>query len=72
MPIISLKAHFDGKHIRLDEPFELPLDAQLLVTVLTPSASDQERADWLELSIQGLERAYGDNEPDYSTAEILP
>lgn len=29
MPAISLKAHFDGKHIQLDEPYELPRDAQL-------------------------------------------
>ncbi len=37
MPTIRLKAHFDGLAIQLDEQFELPRDAQLLVTVL-PSA----------------------------------
>jgi hypothetical protein len=35
MPIISLKAHFDGKAIHLDEPYELPRDAKLIVTVLS-------------------------------------
>ena len=72
MSPISLKAHFDGKHIQLDEPYDLPRDAQLLITVLPPTADELERAAWLELSAQGLEHAYGDNEPDYSTADILP
>lgn len=72
MPVISLKAHFDGQHIQLDEPFELPQDAQLLVTVLKPSLQNAERQSWLELSVQGLATAYGDNEPDYSDVEILP
>ena len=72
MPAIILKAHFDGTSIQLDEPYELPRDARLLVTILPDSASDRERADWLALSASGLERAYGDDEPDYSTAEILP
>ena len=34
MPTIQLKAHFDGQAIQLDEQFDLPCDAQLLVTVL--------------------------------------
>jgi hypothetical protein len=72
MPTISLKAHFDGKTIQLDEPYELPRDAPLLVTVLLPATDGLARADWLDLSAQGLERAYGENEPDYSSAELLP
>jgi len=72
MPAITLKAHFDGKLIHLDEPYELPCDAQLLVTVLPPDMDDAERADWMELSAQGLNRAYGDDEPDYSSSDVLP
>ena len=72
MPAVSLKAHFDGQHIQLDEPFELPRDAQLLVTVLKPSLPDEQRAAWLALSARGLATAYGDNEPDYSDVEIQP
>ena len=44
MPAVSLNAHFDGQHIQLDEPFELPRNAQLLVTVLKPSLLDEQRA----------------------------
>lgn len=72
MPVVSLKAHYDGQHIQLDEPFELPRDAQLLVTVLKPSLPDEQRESWLTLSTQGLAAAYGDNEPDYSDVEIQP
>ena len=70
MPAISLKAHFDGQQIRLDEPFELPRDASLLVTVLSPSASERERQAWLTLSATGLSAAYGDAEPDYSDVAL--
>ena len=72
MPTVSLKAHYDGKNIRLDEPYTLPEGAQLIVTVLEPSPSDPERAGWADLSARGLARAYGDSEPEYSTADILP
>ena len=72
MPAISLKAHFDGNSIQLDEPYELPRDAQLLVTVLTPTAGDEQLAGWAGLSANGLARAYGDSEPEYSAADILP
>ena len=34
MPSMSLKAHFDGERIQLDETFDLPRDTPLLVTVL--------------------------------------
>jgi hypothetical protein len=72
MPAISLRAHYDGTAIRLDEPYELPRDAQLLVTVLAPVASDDERTAWGTLAAEGLAGAYGDNEPEYSSADIVP
>jgi hypothetical protein len=73
MAAISLRAHFDGKVIQLDEPYDLPADAQLLVTVLSPCTLDAERADWAALSAEGLARAYGNDEPDYAgVAEAAP
>lgn len=70
MPIVSLKAHYDGNTIHLDEPYDLPEGAPLIVTVLAPP--DPERAGWLNLSARGLARAYGDSEPEYSAADLLP
>jgi len=72
MATISLKAHYDGKTICLDEPFDLPEGAQLMITVLEPAISEQDRAGWLALSARGLARAYGDSEPEYSIADVIP
>lgn len=72
MPSISLKAHYDGMAIRLDEPFDLPEGAQLIVTVLETPRSEKKRAGWIDLSARGLARAYGDSEPEYSDADVIP
>ncbi len=47
MPTVALQAHYDGEHIVLDEPYELPANASLMVTLL-PSTSDADSEDaWL-------------------------
>jgi hypothetical protein len=60
----TLRAHFDGNQILLDEPFELEPNTELIVTVL-PTA-DEERDDWTRLSLESLAQAYSDDEPEYS------
>ena len=37
MESVILRAHFDVKQIRLDDPFELEPDTELIVTVLPKS-----------------------------------
>lgn len=69
MPSITLKAHYDGKTICLDEPFDLLEGARLLVTILEPGQFAPERIGWSDLSARGLARAYGDSEPEYSIGE---
>lgn len=66
MPTVALKAHFDGAHIVLDEPFDLPPHSALIVTLLP----DTDRADWEALAVGNLARAYGPDEPDYSINDI--
>jgi hypothetical protein len=65
-PLI-LKAHYDGREIRLDAPCDLSPNAQLLVTVL-PSTTSEDI--WRELAKAGLGRAYGDDEPDYPLSMV--
>jgi hypothetical protein len=65
MKTVTLTAHFDGEHIELDEPFKLPSDARLLVTIVPETIADSEREEWYALSKAGLARAYSDDEPDY-------
>jgi hypothetical protein len=71
MPTVSLRAHYDGERIQLDEPFDLPPDVPLLVTVLVPDA-DNDRDAWIATSRQALARAYGDDEPVYTPADVRP
>jgi hypothetical protein len=68
MPTVALKAHFDGAHIVLDEPFDLPPHSALIVTVLPEP--DTERAAWETLATESLGRAYGPDEPEYSIRDI--
>jgi hypothetical protein len=64
MEIVTLQAHFDGKQILLDEPYELAPNTKLVVSVI--QMRNEEREDWTRLSLANLERAYGDDEPEYS------
>jgi hypothetical protein len=66
----TIRAHFDGQHIRLDEPCQLEPNAQLLIVVLPKQPDDGEREDWTRLSQQGLEQAYAEDEPEYSLDAI--
>lgn len=74
MQSVTLRAHYDGEHIVLDEPFEIPTNAPLAVTVLAPGPpeGDREREEWLAFSTQSLGRAYGDDEPEYTLADLKP
>ena len=65
METVTLRAHFDGKQILLDEPFELEPNAQLIITVL-PKPLSEERENWARLALENLERTYGHDEPEYS------
>jgi hypothetical protein len=69
MPAVTLKAHFNGKQIVLDEPFDLPPDSPLMVTVM-PKEVSAEDAQWHRLAANALARAYGEDEPDYSSVCI--
>lgn len=68
MPSITLKAHYDGERILLDEPFNLPVNASLMVTIL-PSLNN-ENESWVNIAMKGLSDAYSDNEPEYLLENI--
>jgi hypothetical protein len=61
---VTLKAHFDGEQIRLDDPVSLEPDDRLTVTVW-PAEDEPERQAHLHLSLSGLQRAFGEDEPEY-------
>ncbi len=67
MTTVALSAHFDGKAIKLDEPYKLHDKARLVVVVMP---DDEEREAWSRFSLTNLSRAYSDNEPEYTEADI--
>ena len=68
MALVTIPAHFDGEHIRLDEVVRLDTDTRLLVTVLPPQ--DEVREAWVHLSLAGLARAYAEDEPEYPLSAV--
>jgi hypothetical protein len=47
MPTVALPAHYDGERIVLDQPYDLPVNASLVVTVLPSAAEGESEAAWL-------------------------
>ena len=47
MPTVALQAHYDGQHIVLDEPYDLPANASLMVTLLPASSAADSEDLWL-------------------------
>ena len=69
---IAITAHYDGNHIQLDEPFPLTPQSRIIVTVLPETESFEAwRADWFRFAAQNLAHAYGENEPEYSEADLI-
>ena len=70
MPAVPLKAHYDGNRILLDEPFEIPPNSPLMVTVF-PLADWPMDRDSLLIARQALTAAYSDgDDPEYSDADL--
>lgn len=69
MPTVTLKAHYDGERIVLDEPFEIPPNSPLMVTVL-PMTAKVAGEDWIGAAREALSRAYGEEEPDYGAEDL--
>jgi hypothetical protein len=68
MKNVTLHAHFDGRQIVLDEPFELEPGARLIITVL-PESAGEERADWSRLSPDGSVPAGDDRVPEHQSQD---
>jgi len=69
MPAVTLKAHYDGERIILDEPFEIPQNSPLMVTVL-PATEAVVGEDWILAARKALSAAYGTDEPEYGGEDI--
>ncbi len=70
MSMVTLKAHYDGEKVCLDEPIELAPNTPVLVTIPQPDEDDPFRQEWFAQAKAVFARAYSDDEPDYSEALI--
>ncbi len=69
MRAVTLKAHYDGERILLDEPFEIPPNSALMVTVLA-GAQEVMGNDWIEAAERAFSTGYGEDEPEYTAADL--
>ena len=69
MPAVTLKAHYDGERIVLDEPFEIPPNSPLMVTAL-PATEAVDGEDWVAAARNALSAAYGSEEPEYGPEDL--
>ena len=64
METITLHGHYDGSQIQIDDPFEMPPNTKVLITIVPNE--DAELTAWHHFSTQGLAAAYGNDEPEYA------
>lgn len=68
MPLTSIAAHYDGKQVLFDEEVDLRPHTRLLVTILKDQDSD--RQEFLSLAATALADSYGEDEVEYSEADL--
>lgn len=69
MPLLTVAAHYDGSRVLLDEAVHLRPNTRLIVTVLEDS--DQERDEFLSMASRALGMASGDDEVEYTEADLV-
>jgi len=55
----------DSEHLKLKRPIQFPPGSHVIIEIV-PVEEDEERRAWYRISAQGLETAFGENEPEYS------
>jgi hypothetical protein len=69
MPLLTVAAHYDGSRVLLDEAVDLRPNTRLIVTVLEDP--DQERDEFLSMASLALGMATGDDEVEYTEADLV-
>ena len=72
MPMVALRAHYDGERIILDEPYELPANSSLMVTVLPVSPDGDSESTWLRAAMSSDAFAFHPAEDIYAITHGKP
>ena len=59
----------DSRHLKLKRPIKIAPGSTVMITI-EHAEGVAEEMEWYLLSSQGLEKAYGEDEPDYSLDRI--
>lgn len=60
----------DEKHLKLLHPIQISPGSKIMITLKPTNDVPDDHELWYKLSLQGLEAAFSDNEPEYSTVLI--
>ena len=71
MPAVTLKAHYDGERILLDEPCDLPPDTPLMVTVLPREEESESPITRALNEVYGPEGESGKLDPFFLRVQAL-
>jgi len=69
MLVVSAKI-IDATHLELAKPITVSYGKAVRVFIADAAKGDNEDKEWPALSLEGLQSAYGDSEPEYSTAMV--
>jgi predicted translin family RNA/ssDNA-binding protein len=69
MVVIKAKV-IDATHLELSRPIATPSGGTVLVSVAGSGEEDDERQQWLAMSVDNLQSAYGESEPAYTPSMV--
>ena len=61
----AIRATYDGTQFQLDEAVDIPANSRVIIVVMS-----QDEEDWYTLAHRSLNRAYGDDEPEYGLSQL--
>ncbi len=61
----ALLAIIKNGKIELVDKLNIPEGTRVLVTPIPSTNLDEDRSEWEHVSLQGLSKCYGDDEPEY-------
>ena len=69
--MVMIKAKvIDATHLELSRPIAAPEGGTVLVSVAGSDEENDERLQWLAISAEALQSAYGDSEPAYTPSMV--
>jgi len=69
MVVVSAKI-IDATHLELAKPLAASYGKAVKVFITEANEEDNEHKQWLAISLEGLQSAYGNSEPEYTAAMV--